>query len=236
MGSCSSKKDRPMIIGHRGAMGYETENTLASVAKAMELGVDMIEIDVFRIKSGEIVVFHDERVDRLANSGGRIEEYYVVEMRRLTLDGGHQIPLLQEVLRLVDNKVDLNIELKGADTADKVHFIVSYYIEKYGWTPDRFLISSFNWEELKKYRAKDPDARIAVLVEGDPMEALEIATELKAEAINPNYTKLNAENIARIHQEGFKVYAWTVNDPADFQQLKAIGVDAVFSNYPDKMQ
>ena len=69
-------QSKPLIIGHRGAMGYETENTLASIQKAMDLGVDMIEIDVFKIKSGEIVVFHDDTLDRFSNAGGKIEDYY----------------------------------------------------------------------------------------------------------------------------------------------------------------
>jgi glycerophosphoryl diester phosphodiesterase len=236
MSNCTPKPETPLIIGHRGAMGYETENTLASIEKAMELGVDMIEIDVFRIQTGEIAVFHDERVERLANSGGRIEEYNFFDMKKLILDGGHRIPILQEVLKLVDHKVPLNIELKGAGTASPVQHIVSYYCEQKGWTPDQFIISSFNWDELRAYRALDPEARIAVLVEGNPLEALEVAAELKAEAINPHYTQVNAENVARIHQEGYKVYTWTVNDPADFQKLKTMGVDGVFSNFPDQMR
>ena len=72
--SCAFMNDKPLVIGHRGAMGHETENTLASIQKALDLGVDMIEFDVFKIKSGEIVVFHDETVDRLANATGRIRK------------------------------------------------------------------------------------------------------------------------------------------------------------------
>ena len=112
--------NEPLVIGHRGAMGHETENTLASVQKALDLGVDGIEIDVFNIQSGETVVFHDERVDRLANGGGKIEEYNYVDLLRLTLDGNHKIPMLQDVLKMIENKVLLNIELKGAGTADRV--------------------------------------------------------------------------------------------------------------------
>ena len=111
---CEMKK-KPMVIGHRGAMGYETENTIASIQKAMDMGVDMIEIDVFNIKSGETVVFHDQTLDRISNAGGDIEDYYISDIRQVILDGNHKIPMLQEVLRLVNNKVPLNIELK-ADT------------------------------------------------------------------------------------------------------------------------
>lgn len=226
----------PQIIGHRGAMGYETENTVASVRKAMELGVDMIEIDVFRIQSGEIVVFHDERVERLTNGGGNIEEFNIVDLKRLTLDGGHKIPQLQEILGAMDHKLPLNIELKGAGTAGRVQFITNYYVEREGWQPGQFLISSFNWDELREYRALDPNARIAVLTEEDPLEALEVARELGAEAINPAAASVTAENVQAMHEAGFRVNVWTVNDPEEFQKLKAMGVDAVFTDYPDRMR
>ena len=74
------------------------------------------------------------------------------------------------------------------------------------------------------------------MTEGDPLEAIEIARELKAEAINPHYSQVNAENVAKLHEAGFKVYTYTVNDPAEFQRLKAAGVDGVFSDYPDRMK
>ena len=236
MSSCTPSENEPLIIGHRGAMGYETENTLASIGKALELGVDMIEVDVFQIQSGEIAVFHDERVDRLTNGGGRIEEYNYFDMKRLTLDGGHKIPILQDVLKLVDHRVPMNIELKGKGTAGNIHKIASFYSEKRGWKPDQFLISSFDWDELRTYRKLDSTGRIAVLTEGDPLEALGVAVELKAEAINPQHTQLNAENVAMIHEAGFKVYTWTVNDPVEFQRLVSIGVDGVFSDFPDRMR
>jgi len=128
--SCNIKKNDMLVIGHRGAMGYETENTLASIQKALDLGVDMIEIDVFKIESGEIVVFHDERLERLSNAGGKIEEYNFFDLKKVILEGNHQIPALQDVLKLIDNKVKLNIELKGANTSERVNFIIDYYVNK----------------------------------------------------------------------------------------------------------
>lgn len=233
--SCDSMNTKPLIIGHRGAMGHETENTLASIQKAMDIGVDMIEIDVFRISSGEVAVFHDERVERLTNGGGRIEEYNVVDMRQLILDGGHRIPLLQDVLKLIDNKVRLNIELKGKNTANRVNFIAQYYIEERGWEAKNFLISSFHWDELKTLRASNPDMAIAVLTEGDPEAAIPIARELQAEAINPSYRQLTAENVKAIHDAGFKVYTYTVNEPEDIARMTEYGVDGIFINYPERM-
>ena len=105
---CMGKKE-PLVIGHRGAMGHETENTLASIQKALDLGVDMIEIDVFKIQSGEIVVFHDERLERLSNAAGKIEEYNMFDLNKVILDGNHKIPMLQDVLKLIDNNARLTL-------------------------------------------------------------------------------------------------------------------------------
>ncbi len=232
--SCTMKE--PLVIGHRGAMGHETENTLASIQKALDLGVDMIEIDVFKIKSGEIVVFHDERLERLSNAGGRIEEYNIFDLNRVMLDGNHRIPMLQDVLKLIDNKVRLNIELKGSDTADRVNFIVNYYVREKGWQLNNFLISSFKWDELSAIRELNPTIPIAVLTEDDPIKALPIAKDLHAEAINPSFKKLNLEVVDKIKSEGLKIYTWTVNDSTDIQAMKDLNVDGIITNFPERVR
>lgn len=229
------KMNETIVIGHRGAMGHETENTLASVQKALDLGVNMIEIDVFKVKSGEIVVFHDETLERLSNSGGRIEDYNIFDLKRVTLNGNHQIPMLQDVLKLIDHKVPLNIELKGAGTADRVNFIIEYYIKERGWKLQDFLISSFNWNELRDMRKLNKNIAIAVLTDGNPVEAIPVAKALGAVAINPDYKMLTEENIAEIKAEGFKIYTYTVNEPKDIEKMKDLGVDGIFTNYPERL-
>jgi len=198
--------------------------------------VDMIEIDVFKIKSGEIVVFHDEDVSRLSNGGGKIEDYYIVEVRQLTLNGNHKIPELRDVMNVIDNKVSLNIELKGSGTADRVNKIVRHYIDDKGWLPENIVISSFKWDELRAMRGFNKDIQIAVLTEEDPLQAIEVAKELNAIAINPNYKTLTKENTSKIHDEGFKVYTWTVNDPEDIQKMEEFGVDGIITNYPERVK
>tara|TARA_R110002020_G_scaffold113688_1_gene261585 strand:- start:77931 stop:78644 length:714 start_codon:yes stop_codon:yes gene_type:complete len=232
--NCETKKD-PLVIGHRGAMGYETENTLASVKKAMDMGVDMIELDVFKIKSGEIVVFHDDTLERLSNAGGKIEEYNIFDLRQVVLEGNHSIPMLQDVLKLVDHKVKLNIELKGAGTADRVNFIIQHYVQKYGWKLDDFLISSFNWDELREFRKLNPDIAIGVLTEEDPLEAIEMATDIGAFSINPYFLSLSRENVQQIHDAGFEIHAWTVNEKEDIAKMKDFGVDGIITNFPDRI-
>ena len=231
--SCQPKRDF-LVIGHRGAMGHVTENTLASVQKAMDLGVDMIEIDVFEIKSKEIVVFHDETVDALTTGGGRIEEFNIVDLNQLRLAGGHQIPMLQDVLKLIDNRVPLNIELKGKNTATRVQAIVQHYVEKKGWSKENFIISSFHWDALKEMRSLDEDIAIAVLTEGNALEALDVARELNAVAINPWFKNLNQEQVSSIQDAGFKVFTYTVNEAEDIARMKAWQVDGIFTNFPER--
>ncbi len=225
----------PLVIGHRGAMGHETENTLASVQKALDLEVDMIEIDVFKIRSGEIVVFHDKTVERLTEGTGKIEDYNYEQLQELTLTGGHKIPTLQEVINLMDKKAHLNIELKGANTADRVNFIINYYVREKGWSLDKFLISSFKWEELRRMRTLNPQIGIAVLTDKDPLQAMDIAAELGALAINPYYKTLSLENVDKMQEAGFKVYPYTINEPADIKSMKQMGVDGIITNYPERI-
>jgi glycerophosphoryl diester phosphodiesterase len=226
-----------LVIGHRGAMGHETENTISSIEKALELKVDMIEIDVFKIASGEIVVFHDDTVERLTNGTGNVEDYSWEELQKLLVTGNHKIPLLSAVLDVIDKKVPLNIELKGAGTAKDVNVTLQKYIKEKDWKLDDFLISSFNWEELKIMRQVNNDVAIAILIEeANPLEALPIAKELKAVAINPDYEKLDAEIANQIHAAGFKIYPWTVNEPQAIINMKKIGVDGVFTNFPERVK
>ncbi|WP_299322196.1 glycerophosphodiester phosphodiesterase family protein [uncultured Maribacter sp.] len=235
LASCNMKEE-PLVIGHRGAMGHETENTLPSIQKAMDMGVDMIEIDVFKIKSGEIVVFHDDKLDRLTNAPGNIEDYYFVDLKKVIVEGGHEIPMLQDVLKLIDNKVALNIELKGAGTADKVNHIMNYYIEQRNWSAENFIISSFNWDELKEMRKHNPNVAIAVLTEENPVDAIPVAKELNAVAINPYFKNLDLEKANEIRDAGFKIYTWTVNEPADIDAMKRIGVDGIITNFPERVK
>jgi glycerophosphoryl diester phosphodiesterase len=106
-------------IGHRGAKGHIAENTIASIHKAIELGADGIEIDVFLCKSGEIVLFHDKTLEKLTNGDGNIEDKNLEELRKLkVLNSSYSIPTLEEVLKSIDKDVFLNIELKGRNTAE----------------------------------------------------------------------------------------------------------------------
>ena len=114
--SCNSPKN-PLIIGHRGARGHVAENTIPSIEKALALGVDGIEIDIFKCATGELVVFHDKTLEKLTNATGYIEELSLDSIQKITVLNQAPIPTLSEVLDIVNGKALLNIELKGTQTA-----------------------------------------------------------------------------------------------------------------------
>ena len=142
---------KPLIIGHRGAKGHIAENTLPSIVKAMELGADGVEIDVFLCLSGELVVFHDKTLDKLTDSKGHIETLTLDSIKKINVLGSYKIPTLKEVIDLIDCRVFLNIELKVSGTAQPTHQLLKKYLQKGKWGADQFIISSFDWEELKYF-------------------------------------------------------------------------------------
>ena len=234
--SCNNMK-KPKVIGHRGAKGYYAENTLGSIKKAMDLGVDGIEIDVFKCGSGELVVFHDQMVDSLTDGKGMIELLSLDSIKKLTVLGNEKIPTLDEVLNLIDGRVMLNIELKGSNTSFLTHQLLKSYFQSSSWKPEKVFISSFNWNELKAFHQLNKEIKIAILIEKtDPSNAIKIANELNAFAINSQYTFLNKENISKIKSENLMVYAWTVNEYKDIRRMKRLGVDGIISDFPDRVK
>lgn len=233
LSNCGSNKF--VVCGHRGAMGHETENTLASIKKGMELKADMLEIDVFKIRTGEMVVFHDDDLDRITSGKGKIEEYTFEELRKVLVAGKHQIPTLQEVIETIDKKAVLNIELKGTNTATDTYRIIEEYKKK-GWRNKDFFISSFRVGELQKMRSLSSEVTIGLLTYKDPIETIiKTGKELKAQAINPYFKTLTVENIAILKANNFKIYPWTVNEPLDIKNLQELKVSGIITDYPERI-
>ena len=234
--SCSSPNKNPLIVGHRGAMGHVTENTIPSIKKAVELGVDGIEIDVFKCKSGEIIVFHDKKLDRLTNSSGYIEDLSYDSINKIKVMGEYRIPELIEVINILPNEIFLNIELKGEETAKKVNEIITKFINKTESKLDRFIISSFNWNELENFRSFNSKIPIAILTDNNPLNAIPVAKKLNAFAINPSYKLLDKNVVNQIKKEGLKIFPYTVNSINDIDKMKNLGVDGIITNYPERIK
>lgn len=235
MSTTSFAQDHNILrIGHRGAMGHITENTVESIQKAIELNCDVIEIDVFKIKSGELMVFHDDQLDRLTNAKGNIENYTYAELQKVKVAGTYQIPTLEKIIETIDRKAVLNIELKGSNTAEDTNRIIQLFASK-GWSNANFIISSFKWEELEKMRSLNNTIDIAVLTEEEPADAIAFAKQINAVAINPHHKDLNAVNASKIKEANLKIYPWTVNNVEDINRMKELKVDGIITNYPERI-
>lgn len=234
--SCTSVDKKTLNIGHRGARGHVAENTLESIKKALELGADGVEIDIYKCKSGELVVIHDETLDRTTNGHGNVEDFTLEELKSFTVEGEFKIPTLIEVLDLLDAQSVLNIELKGRNTAERTNKIVQDYIENKGWKNNQFVVSSFEWDELRDFYKLNKEIPIGILTEDNPLDAIEIAKELNAFSIHPYHIYLNLEMVNTIHKEGFEIYTWTVNENENIQKMIDLNIDAIITDYPEKIK
>jgi len=222
-------------IGHRGAKGYEPENTLIAFEKAIHLGVDGIELDVHLSSDNELIVIHDETVDRTTNGKGEVNQLSLKELKALKIENTAEIPTLTEVLDLVKQRCFINIELKGIGTPKPVIQLISRYISEKNWDYNHFLISSFDWKMLEETHSLDPKIKIGILTEESIDSALAFAKKINAFAINPYYKLLSKENVILMQQNGFEIYPWTVNSENAIQKIKSFNVNGIISDFPDRI-
>ena len=237
LNSCISNKDI-LVVGHRGAMGHVLENTIESVQKAIELNVDGIEIDVFKSKTGELVVYHDPFLSRLSNSNAFIEQISLDSIKKVELIGGYFIPTLKEIVDIIPEKIFLNIELKGQDTAFETNKIIINYLNTYNFPVSKFIISSFRWDELKKIRSFNKDIQIAILVDSlyKIDDAIKLAKQINAVALTPNKEFITKEIVNKIQSKNIKVYPYTINTPRNIRKMRSMGVDAIITDYPERIK
>ncbi|MBK0370587.1 glycerophosphodiester phosphodiesterase [Flavobacterium agrisoli] len=222
-------------IAHRGAKGYEPENTKAAFLKALDMQVDGIELDVQLTADGEVIVFHDDTLDRMTNGKGLVSAFKLAELYSFSIAEKHQIPTLQEVLDVVDTKCFLNIELKNTGSCSRVVALIEAAVLVKKWTYQHFIVSSFDWNALREISLLNPKIPIGVLTENNLDLALTFAETIQAKAIHPHYHLLDAENTKKIQDKGFLVFPWTVNETADIDRLKRYQVNGIITDYPDRI-
>jgi len=227
--------EKTLKIGHRGAKGYEPENTLVSFQKALEMKVDGIELDVHLSSDGELIVIHDESIDRTTNGKGLVQNLSFQEIKSFLIEGKYKVPRLQEVFDIVDRNCFINIELKGSGTEKPVLELIERYVLEKNWNYDHFLVSSFNWDMLQDVRFLNPRIPIGVITDSSVEQALAFAKKIKAYSIHPDFQLLSKENVALVQENGFEVFPWTVNSKDDIQKIKSFNVNGIISDFPDKI-
>jgi glycerophosphoryl diester phosphodiesterase len=216
-------------IGHRGAKGYVAENTLASFQKALALKVDGIELDVHLSSDAEIMVIHDETINRTTNGKGFVKNFTSVELKQFG------IPTLIEVLDLINQECFVNIEIKDVKTTKLVVELIQNYLSKKHWNIEKFIVSSFDWTVLKEISQLNSTIKIGVLTEDNIDDAVIFAKEIKAISINPYFKLLTINIVEKIQKEGFQIHTWTVNSSEDITFVKSLNVDGIISDFPDKI-
>lgn len=217
------------VYGHRGAPAEFPENTLAGFRRALELGVEGIELDVHLSKDGVPVIIHDETVDRTTDGSGAVAGMTLDELRALDAGKGERIPTLAEVLDLVGDELIVDIEVKANAAGAAV-------LEEIEGRDTRWLISSFDWDVLRYVRSVDEDAELWVLAMGATDEALAVFDELKASALAIWQRALD-EDIARMLVErSVPFWPWTVNDPEQAQRLLEWGAFGICTDDPARLQ
>ncbi len=222
-------------IGHRGAKGYAPENTLASFKKALDLGVDMVEFDIHACQTGQLVVIHDRRVDRVANGQGYVADISLAELKKLRIKDNQSIPTVEEVLDLIDHQAKVNIEIKAVGIAKAVVNLIEKYVKEKGWAYEDFLVSSFNFYELREVGRLNPKIRIGALTSNVFLDLAKFAEDLGVYSIHPEIDYITHELVDDAHQRGIKVFVFGVNHPEDVEKMKEMGVDGMFSDFPDRI-
>jgi glycerophosphoryl diester phosphodiesterase len=222
-------------IGHRGAKGHKPENTLISFQKAIDLKVDGIELDVHLSSDGEIIVIHDETIDRTSNGKGFVNKLSLPELKVSRIENEHEIPTLTEVFDLINQQCLINIEIKGKGMIKPVVKLIESYVENKNWKHNQFLISSFDWIALLDIHLLNPEIPLGVLTEYDLDLAFAFAKFIDAKSVHVHYHLLSKKMTVQIQEEGFQVFAWTVNEPEDIQKIKSFNINGIISDFPDRI-
>ncbi len=229
------------IWAHRGNSIVYPENTLESFASALSLGVDGIELDVHFTSDRQIVVAHDETIERVSNGTGRIVDHTLSELRAFNFNKTHpkavsktSIPLLSEVFELVrPTQAMINIEIKsGLVLYEGIEQSLLSLISQFHFQ-ERILFSSFNHFSLMTVKQLNPFSSIGLLYTEALVDPALYATHVQAQAIHPFYPTCFAPGVMEgCKEQGIAVNPWTVDDPSVMQKLQAVGVHALITNDP----
>lgn len=231
---------RPLIMGHRGAMGHAPENTMASFKKAVEMGVEAIELDVHLSKDGKLVVIHDETVDRTTNGKGEVADLTLAELQALDAGSwfapefaGERIPTLEEVLTWARDRVPVVIEVKFNRQIEAITMATVAEVDRLGMG-DQVAVISFDHHVPLGVKQHRPDWITATLYVGRPVDPVGIASAAHANGLLPMWGLLTPDQVAKAHAAGLWVGVWAPGSEAEIKHSADMGADMIGTNYPDR--
>jgi glycerophosphoryl diester phosphodiesterase len=235
---------RTRVIAHRGFSGAAPENTIAAVRAAINIQADMVEIDVTLSADDHVVVIHDETVDRTTDGTGEVSRFTLAEVQRLDagswfdpIFAGEVVPTLDEVLVEVEGLILLNVEIKSEAVPRGVVARVASAIRTHDMV-GQVVVSSFSPDALAEMHALAPEIRTAVLYNKnvhEGLDAVEIVTDLGATALNIKRQRLTQKMLRRCRENHIPVGIYTVNTPRRMRRLVKKGIEAIFTDHPDRL-
>lgn len=227
------------ILGHRGAAGTSPENTLLSFAKGLEFGVDGFEFDVQLSRDREIVICHDERVDRTSDGIGWVKDFTLKELKKLNFGVGFRmyapIPTLEELLEMLKGRpLILNVEIKtGLIEYPGIVGQVADLLEKYRVT-SQSIISSFEHKTIVEVIENYPHLKTGLIYDCGLISPWLYAQNLGASHLHPHYASVTPELVRESHLRGIGVHTWTVDEVWEMERVVNSGADIAITNYPER--
>jgi glycerophosphoryl diester phosphodiesterase len=223
--------------GHRGSSGHAPENTLAAFHLAVQMGANGIECDLRESQDGQLIVFHDPTLKRIASRPEAVRHLSVKELKRIDIGSwfsnrykGERIPTLFQLIEQIPSPTLLNLEIKKVTPKKMLDMVYKYNAQ------GRVLFSSFDYKVLNRIRSLDSSAAIGYLVEeGVTGAVIQRAREMQAISVHLSWKKVTPKTIHRIHEAGFLVHSYTVNEVDQMTRLVEMGLDGCFTNYPDRL-
>ena len=238
-----------VVIAHRGASAYYPENTMAAFRGALQMGAEMIELDLMLSRDGVPVVFHDAELDDHTDGYGALEALTLEELKQLDAGSwfdeefaGQQIPTLEEVLEFAKDKIALNIEIKTEAVADQAEGGIEQkalrLVKKYGME-DHVLFSSFDYRAIVHLKELEPTIPAALLYNKEASNRQlpsQLLSSYRADAFNCHYSQLNRKRLRDIRMHAIPVFVYTVNRKRRMKKLIKQGVNGIFSDKPDLLK
>lgn len=235
---------KPLVMGHRGYQAKYPENTMVSFLAAVEAGAQFVELDVTLTRDRQVVVIHDDTVDRTTDGSGRVSDKDLGELRQLDAGSwfhprfaGQRIPGLEEVLLRVAPRAHINIEIKAHKQTDPgltglieqkvIDLVLANKVKQ------RVLVSSFDTEVLKRIKLIDQDMDIALISEQSPIKKIVArCRELGVVSYHPHLDFIDGDLVAALQKAGVYVFPWSIEDAGDVQRAFSLGVDGVIAKDP----
>lgn len=232
---------KTQITAHRGYSAVAPENTLYAFEEAVAVGADYIELDVQLTADDQLVVFHDKTIERTTDGEGELSKMTYEELQEFSAgswfskDGEFddaKIVLLSDVLETVGDDILLNIEIKNHGNVTKTAEKTVEVIEEYGIERSCY-VTSFSYSALKTVKKSNPKIKTALIANVASSTSF---SQLKyIDAVSLNYIFINSSIVNMAHQNGKRVFVWTVDGRSDIQHMIAMGVDNIITNRPDRV-